>query len=456
MGVYKDNWNGYDGEKWRVSCYYIDWQGNRKRHDKRGFATKKEALAYEREYLAKTSKDINMGFNTFIDIYMADMKPQIKLSTYLMKINVIDTHIRPYFENKTLSSISTTDILQWQNELLSQRDEQGKGYSPTYLRTINNQISAIFNHAVRYYDLPKNPCAAHKKMGKAKAKEMDFWTKDEYLRFAETMKSKPVSYYAFQVLYWTGIRCGELLALTKEDFDFEKKTLRINKTFQVINGKDNIGTPKTEESNRVVDIPEFLCHEISDYIDMLYKVNPKSRIFTITKSYLHHEMNRGCKECGVKRIRIHDLRHSSASLLIDLGYNTTQLAKRLGHSETTVTELYAHLYPSAQKQMANRLNQVFMEQEVDNDNEEIRVLAYYTIDYNGWEYKTIFGGYENGTWICIPEWHWGCKAGTGYWSTSYNAEQLEKAGAPKDVAIFIAKYIEEHYYHGGGITDEEE
>lgn len=85
MAVYKDKWNGYKGETWRVAVYYKDWKGVRRKHEKRGFKTKKEALAYEREYIAKTSKDINMGFGTFIDIYMSDIKPQLKLSTYVQR-----------------------------------------------------------------------------------------------------------------------------------------------------------------------------------------------------------------------------------------------------------------------------------------------------------------------------------------------------------------------------------
>ena len=117
--------------------------------------------------------------------------------------------------------------------ILRKRDVDGKGYSETYLRTINNQLTAIFNHAVRYYDLPKNPCKSFKKMGKANAKEMLFWTKDEYMKFADVIKDKPMSYYAFQILFWTGIRCGEMLALTRADFDLGKRTLRINKTYQV-------------------------------------------------------------------------------------------------------------------------------------------------------------------------------------------------------------------------------
>lgn len=188
MAVYKDKWNGYKGETWRVAVYYKDWKGVRRKHEKRGFKTKKEALAYEREYIAKTSKDINMGFGTFIDIYMSDIKPQLKLSTYVTKENIIETHIRPYFENKSLSEINSTDILQWQNSLLSMRDEQDKAYSQTYLRTIQNQMNAIFNHAVKYYDLAKSPCIANRKMGKAKAKEMLFWTLEEYQQFIEAMK----------------------------------------------------------------------------------------------------------------------------------------------------------------------------------------------------------------------------------------------------------------------------
>ena len=366
MAVYKDKWNGYKGDTWRVATYYKDWKGVRRKHEKRGFTTKKEALAYEREFVAKTSKNINMGFDTFIDIYMGDIKPQLKLSTYVTKENIINTHIRPYFENKSLSEITSTDILQWQNELLGVRDDDGKGYSQTYLRTIQNQLNAIMNHAVKYYDLPKNPCIANKKMGKAKAKEMLFWTREEYQKFSEKMKIKPVSYYAFQILYWTGIRCGELLALTRADFDFNNQMLRINKTFQVIKGEEIVTSPKTEKSNRRIDLPEFICDEMQDYLASLYKVDDDSRIFEVTKSYLHHEMDRGSKAAGVKRIRIHDLRHSSCALLINLGYSPVQIAERLGHESVTITERYSHLYPSVQKDMAKKLDSVFKEDEDDD------------------------------------------------------------------------------------------
>ena len=363
MAVFKDKGSMYNGKKWRVLCYYTDWRGQRVRHEKRGFETRHDALEYERTFLAKQTKDINMAFNAFVDIYLRDVEPQLKKSTVANKIQIIDKHIRPYFKELSLSEITSTHILQWQNELLTQRDDDGKGYSPTYLRTINNQLTAIFNHAVNYYDLPKNPCKAFKKIGKKSSKEMLFWTKDEYLKFSEAIQDKPISYYAFQVLYWTGIRCGELLALTKKDFDLEKRTLRISKNYQVVNGEEMITTPKTEKSNRTIDLPKFLCNEMQDYFDSIYGLDDDSRIFPISKHYLHHEMDRGSKKAGVKRIRIHDLRHSCCALLIHLGYAPVQIAERLGHESAVITQRYAHLYPSVQKDMANRLDQEFNDSE---------------------------------------------------------------------------------------------
>ena len=359
ISVYRDKCNGYNGTTWRASVSYVDWQGNRKKHDKRGFATKKDALAYVEKFRAKVSKNINMSFDSFIDVYLEDKSPRLKESTVATKENIIDTHIRPYFQNKSLSEITQTDILYWKNRLLSARDANGRPYSPTFLRTIENQINAIFNHAVRYYDLPKNPCLATERMGRHKAKEMLFWTKEEYLKFAKELRESPMAYYIFQLLYWTGIRSGELLALTKADFDLSKGTLRINKTYQVVKGKELITSPKTEKGNRIIELPQFLCDEMQDYFEAMCSADNTSRIFPVSKHFLHYEMDVGAKKAGVKRIRIHDLRHSSCALLIELGYSTIQIAERLGHESASVTEMYAHLYPSVQRKMADRLNDIF-------------------------------------------------------------------------------------------------
>lgn len=185
---------------------------------------------------------------------------------------------------------------------------------------------------------------------------MLFWTREEYQKFSEVMMDKPVSYYAFQMLYWCGIREGELLALTPADFDFENSTVRINKSYQRLHGEDIITTPKTKKSNRTIKMPKFLCEDMQDYLKMLDGLKKKDRIFTITKSYLHNEMDRGAKEAGVKRIRIHDLRHSHISLLIDMGFSAVAIADRVGHESIEITYRYAHLFPSKQTEMADRLD----------------------------------------------------------------------------------------------------
>lgn len=167
---------------------------------------------------------------------------------------------------------------------------------------------------------------------------------------------KPVSYYAFQMLYWTGIREGELLALTPADFDFEHGTVKISKTYQRFKGEDIITSPKTKKSNRTIQMPEFLCTQMQEFFKMQYGLKKKDRIFTVTKSYLHHEMDRGAKEANIKRIRIHDLRHSHVSLLIDMGFSATAIADRVGHESIDITYNYAHLFPSRQLEMANKLN----------------------------------------------------------------------------------------------------
>ncbi len=352
MAIYKEE----KTNTWRVIYRYTDWTGERKQSQKRGFKTKREAQIWEREQLNKATADLDMTFDSFMEQYTADMQTRIKENTWSTKEHIIRTKIIPYFGKQKMSNITAQQIITWQNELMNYKDENGKSLSPVYLKTINNQLSAIFNHAVKYYNLRENPCKKAGSMGKKKNREMLFWTKEEYLKFAEVMMDKPLSFYAFEMLYWCGIREGELLALTPADFDFEKCTVSITKSYQRLNGQDLITTPKTEKSNRVIKMPQFLADEMQDYLRQLYGIEPNDRMFTVTKSYLHREMNRGAKEAGVKRIRIHDIRHSAVSLLIDMGFSATAIADRVGHESIDITYNYAHLFPSKQTEMAEKLN----------------------------------------------------------------------------------------------------
>lgn len=215
MPAYKNKENG----SWYVVTQYTDWTGERKPKCKRGFATRREALEWEQKFQQQNAGDLDMSFEAFCEIYTNDLKARLKESTWQTKENIIKTKLLPYFGKRKINEITTKDVIAWQNELLAYRDEKRKPYSQTYLKTLHNQLSAIFNHAVRFYDLHSNPAAKAGNMGTEERREMLFWTKEEYQKFAEEMMDKPVSYYAFQMLYWTGIREGELLALTPADFD---------------------------------------------------------------------------------------------------------------------------------------------------------------------------------------------------------------------------------------------
>ena len=342
---------------YEVRTYYKDWTGVRKQKTKRGFKRKCDAQEWERAFKLKENLSLDMYFEDFVDLYLNDIKSRIKYNTWLTKKHIVEKKILPYFSKKKLQEIKPSDIRQWQNTMMNYRNKQGEGYSQVYLKTIHNQLSAILNHAVNFYDLKSNPARKAGSMGKERTKEMLFWTKEEYMKFIEAVADKPISFYAFEILYWCGVRMGELLALTPEDFDFQACTIRINKSYQRLEGKDIITDPKTVKSNRMITMPEFLSEELESYIGMLYGLNENDRIFQISKSYLHHEMDRGVKLSGVKRIRIHDLRHSHVSLLINMGYSAVAIGERVGHESVEITYRYAHLFPTIQTEMAENLNQ---------------------------------------------------------------------------------------------------
>lgn len=352
MPAYKDAKKG----TWYVKFRYKNWTDDTRNVTKRGFKTKREAVEWERKFLEQKAGNPDMSFGDFVEVYLNDRSPRIRESTTAKKKHIIETKILPYFKKKVLRDITSTDVIQWQNELLKYRNSKGKPYSKSYLKEIHSQLTALFNHAVRFYSLRDNPARIAGNMGHEKEIHMKFWTKDEYLKFAEVMMDDPLAYYCFEMLYWCGIREGELLALTPADFNFNTKTVSITKTFYHLNGKDIIAPPKTAKSRRTIAMPDTLCEEIKDFLAMNYEISAEDRLFPVTKFFLSRKMEAGSALAGVPRIRIHDLRHSHVSLLINMGYDAVAIADRLGHESIHITYRYAHLFPTVQAGMANQLN----------------------------------------------------------------------------------------------------
>lgn len=347
MPAYKDE----KKNTWYVQFYYQDWQGKNIKKKKRGFKTKREAVAWEAEFKGSVDVKMDVTLKEFVKIYFQDKKGELKERSIKNKQYMMERHIIPYLGQKKMNDITPSDVIKWQSIL------REKNYKPTYLRMINNQLVALFTHAHNIYSLENNPCKKVKKMGKSDANKLSFWTKEEFDLFMETVDERDRYYVIFMILFWTGCREGELLALTLNDIDFEDNTININKTYFRSEGKDLITTPKTEGSVRVITIPEFLKIELQKYVQQLYDYPKDERLFPITARALQKKLKNQIEKANVKEIRVHDLRHSHVAFLINEGVQPLLIKERLGHKDIKVTmNTYGHLYPNQQKAVADMLD----------------------------------------------------------------------------------------------------
>lgn len=355
MGVYKDEKTG----TWFVKCYYEDYTGTKKQKMKRGFALQRDAKDWERDFLLKQAAQPSMPFRTLSELYLEDKKAHTKLITYETKKNRIDKWLLPFFSDKPVDAITAADIRKWQADLKESRNANDKPLSPGYMQNLVTELSSIFNFAVRIYGLTVNPCQiAGNTVGK-KQKSLTFWTKEEFDRFIGTFDRQDPYYIAFLVLYYCGLRIGELEALTVGDIDQTAGTLTISKTYHLINGKGITTPPKTEKANRTITLPPFLLDCIKRHIARLYAAGSSTRLFMASHSTYARQLEVHTKKAGVRRIRLHDLRHSHASLLIELGFSALLVSERLGHENVSTTlNIYSHLFPSKQSEVAERLEKL--------------------------------------------------------------------------------------------------
>ena len=349
MPIYKE-----DNGTYTARFYTKNIDGSRQQIKKRGFKNKSDAKKFEVEFLAKKDLSPKMSFFSLYELYIEDLEHRLRITTLQTKKNIIEKNILPFFYKLKLQDINAVTVRTWQNKMIKAEKANGEKYSETYLRTLNNQLSAIFNYAVKYHDLPANPCAKAGGMGKRNADEMQTWTVEEFEKFLKVIK-KPISKLGFLLLFWSGMRIGELLALTVADI--KNNVINVNKSYQRINGEDIITLPKTEKSKRMIDVSDSVMKELKNYIKMLYEPTDETRLFPFTKSIFEHDIKTYAAKAGVKRIRVHDLRHSHATLLLYKGMDIATLSRRLGHENIDTTlRIYSHVYHSNNEKMINFLN----------------------------------------------------------------------------------------------------
>lgn len=333
-----------------------------------GFKTKKSAIyGYEDYMLSKgaintqsENQSDDLTFDKLLEYYFKYQQPRVKPSSFYETQRKIQNKILPYFADKKMSEIKPLDILNWENEAFD-------GLSYSYSAGLFTCLASIYKYGEKYHDV-KNIMLKVDKPRKTEAKkEMQFWTPEEFAKFLSASPDKTYSAF-FALLYLTGCRRGEAEALFWEDVDTQNNTITISKNITRKNQDTpwEITTPKNFGSNRIVNIPDTLCDILKEYKQTLPEnVRNKKDVFVFggDKPLVSRTTDRyfedTVKNAGVKKIRIHDLRHSCASLLISRGVSVVGVSRQLGHSSVQQTlNTYSHLMPDDKSKISAELEKV--------------------------------------------------------------------------------------------------
>lgn len=348
MPVYKDQ----KRNTWYFKCRYTDYEGKRRQKMMRGFKLQREAAEAERKFLETQSFQPDMPFSAFLELYQNDLDPQLREHT-IMRRNYQLKRIMPYFADKPINAIEAKDVRAWHNALIDE------GLSQSYIRTLNATLSAIFNHAKTFYGLRLNPCklVGSPKVPDEEKKEKRFWTYEEFSQVIENiddLKAKT----AVMLLYWSGMRKGELLALQWSKIDFEANKITIDRSLQRLRGKSVVTPTKTSEP-RTIAMPQFVMDQLKLYQEQVYMPKADDFVFDWEKRFIENGMKQGRTAAGVKHITVHELRHSHASLLISEGVNVVLISKRLGHADVSMTlNTYSHFFPDDEDKLIDSLEKL--------------------------------------------------------------------------------------------------
>jgi len=366
MPVYKDNKKTTDGRQYYFAISYKE-NGKYKRYKSKRFKTKKEAEQEEAIYLLSTGKngDTNaITFNNVIETYLQAKIKALKPQSYKRVITTTD-HIK-----KVLGGVSMAQMTRRQYEDFREYLETS-GLSVIYMNKINTQLKTLLQFAKSRYDIVNEIPYKYDvfKDTSNKVKEMDFYTLQEFNQFIDVVDD-PRFKALFTCLFYQGLRIGEANALTWEKIDFEKKQINVNCTITTkmhdSNGNYLITTPKTKAGNRILP----MCKKVLDSLKMLYTTQSAMDCFNdgwhcfgglnaIPETTIQKANAKYSKIAGIKKIRIHDFRHSCASLLINNGANITLVSKYLGHSDIEMTlNTYSHFYKSKLEELMDVLDEL--------------------------------------------------------------------------------------------------
>jgi integrase len=331
----------YDEVKKTYYCKfsYVDWTGKTRWTTKRGFDGKKKAAKYEREFKQNNKESPNITVSELIEAYLADCKIRIRASTYTSKRRSLELYVKPYLGNIKITDLSPARLRKWQNMLLSYKKIDNTVIKKSTANVIQVHFTAMLNYAVKYYGLPKNHLSIVGSIG-ANTGSIDFWEESEFnaaIKYASTEEYR----VTFYLLFFSGMRIGELRALEIDDMDFSANRIRINKSYSPEARK--VTEPKTASSVRSIVMPTAVMNITRSYIDKLPFI--PSPLFPKTENSVLREIKNMARLSGMKQIRVHDLRHSHVSYLIHHNVPITAISKRVGHKNPSITlKIYSHMY----------------------------------------------------------------------------------------------------------------
>lgn len=355
MAVYKDDRRG----TWYYHLEFKDKHGKRIQRRRRGFSRKKDAIIAERELIKSWQQpNTDLTFDELATLYMDYSIGRKKTQSINNQNNLINTVLIPYFGNLSIKDITPVDIDKFYRSILPK-------YANSSMKNIRTTLSAIMNYGVSFFELPKNVVNIVQIPKKKEDKKLKYWTLEQFNEF-ESANDNIVYKTMFAVLFWTGLRKGEMLALRVCDIDFE------NKAIDVVNSWTGyeISSVKSTASERRIGIPNHLCDliiELIEYHKGQRNLKNNDYLFTVRNptipmapSNVNLQLKKITNRVGLPEIRVHYFRHSHASLLINKGVSLYIVSKHLGHEDIqTTANIYGHLYPNSEKEVTDLLESAY-------------------------------------------------------------------------------------------------
>ena len=342
MTAYKDE----KTNTWMARFYYTNWKGERKQKKKRGFEKKKDALAYEADFIAQSQQKPHMTLKALADVFLADYKVRRSANSYKLAETNTRLHILPELGKLSIEDITPLTIRTWQNHLRS------LGKAAGTINSINITLKTMLGYAVRFYGLYPNPFDSVEPL-KQPEPTKEFIEHPTWLQLYDVMNNSH-DRALFSLLYWSGMRIGEVQGLSLKDINFDTNTVNINKQYS--SDRKELTALKTKGSKRVITIPDLCMDVVKEYINSY--IEPPMYPFAIkTARGLNDKLARYCAKAKIDKISVHVLRHSHASLLIKEGAAVNLISERLGHTTPNVTlRVYAHVYENQDSELAGMLN----------------------------------------------------------------------------------------------------